>query len=159
MPALVVTLALCTIVAGCVRAEELPRTIRHVLPRFIFACPLLNNVFLASFQNALYWYKKGAEQGHLDSIVNLAFMFELGKGVEKDKERALELFSQAVLLGDVGAQAEIDRLKSSKKQTGREGSQEFESECSSESDSSPHVSLRHKCVLENPEHVASCVTS
>lgn len=47
-----------------------------------------------------YWYKKAAEQGHAQSMSNLAVCYEYGKGVAKDIKQALYWAQKAVDCGD-----------------------------------------------------------
>ena len=64
-----------------------------------------------SFEEARIWYEAAAEQEHVDSLVNLAVMYEVGKGaVGQDVRKALELLRKAVDLGDAAAKGEIDRI-------------------------------------------------
>jgi len=72
-----------------------------------------------SFVEAREWYEKAVAQRHVDSIVNLAVMFEMGKGVDKDVDKALELLARATELGDAAAQGEIDRILASPRLRGR----------------------------------------
>ena len=44
---------------------------------------------------ALYWYRKGAENGDSDAIVDLGRLYTEGNVVERDVEQAFELFKRA----------------------------------------------------------------
>ncbi len=46
------------------------------------------------------YFIKGAEQGHLDSIFNLAQMYKDGHLVQKNLKRALDYFKLAADMGD-----------------------------------------------------------
>jgi len=61
---------------------------------------------------------------HIDSIVNLAVMYETGKGVAVDLGRAVELLSQAADLGDRDARRDAGRLVAALNQEGRQAHEE-----------------------------------
>ena len=44
---------------------------------------------------ARQWFERGAAQGLLGSLTSLAMMYEEGRGVDKDPDRARELYRQA----------------------------------------------------------------
>ena len=46
-------------------------------------------------QEAIKWFEKAAEQGLVGSLTTLAMMYEEGLGVDKDPEKARELYKQA----------------------------------------------------------------
>jgi TPR repeat protein len=48
-----------------------------------------------NYQKAAYWYEKGIERGDSDSMVDYAELLGNGKGVQKDLDRAVELFLAA----------------------------------------------------------------
>ena len=55
-------------------------------------------------EKALEWYEKSVELGNPSSMCNLGYMYENGKGVEKDLSRAFDLYKKSAELGDcVGA--------------------------------------------------------
>jgi len=47
------------------------------------------------FEQALVWFKKAAAQDMLGSMTTIAMMYEEGKGVEKDQEKAQEWYKKA----------------------------------------------------------------
>lgn len=53
------------------------------------------------------WFQKSADQGYLPAIDRLAWMFEIGIGVNKDEKKAVELYAKAAQLGDMGSQAAL----------------------------------------------------
>lgn len=46
-----------------------------------------------------YWYQKACEKGHAEAYNNLASIYEVGQGVEKDYAQAIELYRKAAELG------------------------------------------------------------
>lgn len=52
------------------------------------------------YGKAVEWYKKGAQANSSNSFVNLGYCYEKGLGVEKDFWKAVECYSQAMLLGN-----------------------------------------------------------
>lgn len=48
--------------------------------------------FNEKYQEAVDWYERAAELGSLDAKKTLALMYATGKGVEKDRIRAIELY-------------------------------------------------------------------
>lgn len=57
-------------------------------------------------EKALPWYQKAARQGYSPAIYRLAVIYEFGRGVPIDKQRAFELFKQAYEMGNMKAQRE-----------------------------------------------------
>ena len=55
-------------------------------------------------QQAAYWYRKAAEQGHADAQSNLGGMYYEGKGVAQDYSTAAYWFRKAAEQGNAGAQ-------------------------------------------------------
>lgn len=53
------------------------------------------------------WFRKAAEQGHVDAQAYLGMIYGLGKGVPKDHAEALVWNRKAADQGDVGAQASL----------------------------------------------------
>ncbi len=58
---------------------------------------------------ALYWYRKGAEQGDPHCLLNLAKSYENGLGVEADEEMAQRFFEKAAGAGSAEAQVRTAR--------------------------------------------------
>ncbi|KAJ3037190.1 hypothetical protein HDV00_002001 [Rhizophlyctis rosea] len=52
--------------------------------------------------SAAKWYRRATRQGHAKATHQLALLYEYGKGVEKDHERAVELFTEAERRGYKG---------------------------------------------------------
>lgn len=48
-----------------------------------------------------FWYHKAMENGHPEAHNNLASIYTLGEGVEKDYEKALEFYRKSAELGSV----------------------------------------------------------
>jgi TPR repeat protein len=48
-------------------------------------------------EKALYWHLRMAKGGHAWGLINLAGMYESGKGVKKDKRKAFRLYYQGLL--------------------------------------------------------------
>jgi len=54
------------------------------------------------------WYKKAAEQGHLNAQMGLADMYEKGRGVPKNEEKALFWYSKAAEQGNESAKKRVE---------------------------------------------------
>ena len=61
-----------------------------------------------NYQLAIEWFQKAAKQGDLTAIKNLAFMYERGIGVVKNKTKALNLYQQAI---DKGHKSSVEKVK------------------------------------------------
>jgi len=59
---------------------------------------------------AFGWYKRAAEQGHKDAKLNLAWLYFDGRGVEPNKQRAVELFHELAENNHVTAQYVLGNL-------------------------------------------------
>jgi TPR repeat protein len=57
------------------------------------------------------WYRKAADQSHPLATYELAELYYRGRGVEKDRVRALEFYERAAALDVKAAEARVDRLK------------------------------------------------
>lgn len=57
-----------------------------------------------SVTEAAVWYRRAAEQGHLEAQLALAQLYDQGQGVEKDDRQALHWFVQAARQGEPQAQ-------------------------------------------------------
>jgi TPR repeat protein len=55
-------------------------------------------------EESVRWYRAAAEQGNLDGVAGLAEMYAKGDGVEKDLDKARELYIEA---GEAGHEASI----------------------------------------------------
>jgi TPR repeat protein len=49
---------------------------------------------------AVFWWRKAAEQGDASGLVNLGYSYEKGEGVTIDLAQAIALYRQAAELGD-----------------------------------------------------------
>lgn len=48
-----------------------------------------------------FWYHKAIEGGHAEAYNNLAHIYEIGQGVEKNYDKALEFYKKSAELGSV----------------------------------------------------------
>ncbi|MBF0438649.1 MAG: sel1 repeat family protein [Magnetococcales bacterium] len=55
-------------------------------------------------RQAAYWYRKAADQNHLEAQINLGISYATGHGVPKDDGQALAWYRKAADQGHVGAQ-------------------------------------------------------
>ena len=60
------------------------------------------------------WYRRSADRGHPRAQYNLGRCYETGRGVEKDPERALELYRAAASQDYREAVEAVKRLQSAK---------------------------------------------
>jgi TPR repeat protein len=51
------------------------------------------------YEEALPWYEKASAQGHALATNNLAYLYDLGLGVQQDRRKGFELYSRAADLG------------------------------------------------------------
>lgn len=65
---------------------------------------------LMDMKKAIKWYEKAAQQQHSDAIYELAVIYQLGNGVEKDPVKAVQLFKIAAELNHSGAQFGLGTL-------------------------------------------------
>lgn len=63
-----------------------------------------------SYQKALEYYQKASDLGNSSAMINLAFLYKEGKGVEKSDEKAIEYSQKAANLGNTDAQKLLKRL-------------------------------------------------
>lgn len=56
---------------------------------------------------AIKWFERAADSHHIDSIYNLAFLYEQGYGVVQNIKKALHYYKKASLLGDYQAKLNI----------------------------------------------------
>jgi localization factor PodJL len=64
-----------------------------------------------NFQQAVTWFRQGAEYGLPDSQYNLAILLERGMGVEKNLAEAAKWYAIASAQGDSGASERLEALK------------------------------------------------
>ena len=62
------------------------------------------------YQKAIYWYRKAADQGHLDGQKNVGWMYHQGLGVPKDMAQAAHWYEKAATQGDANAQNNLGSL-------------------------------------------------
>ncbi len=95
---------------GCksaeIRLEELKPEVQY---RRGVAC-MEGKTCPRDFALAREWFEKAATQGHVDSTVRLAKLFEKGLGCAIDIDKALELYNRAAKDGCPRAMAELGRL-------------------------------------------------
>lgn len=51
------------------------------------------------YSEALGWYERASAQGHALATNNLAYLYDLGRGVKQDRRKGFELYSRAADLG------------------------------------------------------------
>ena len=56
------------------------------------------------FQQAVYWYRKAAEQGYAPAQNNLGYAYQHGEGVSKDLQQAVYWYRKAAEQGNVSSQ-------------------------------------------------------
>src|SRR5262249_137907 len=56
---------------------------------------------------ALGWFRKGAEQGDVDSLRNVADSYQLGHGVARDQGEAMRWYEKAAEAGDAKSQYNV----------------------------------------------------
>ena len=56
------------------------------------------------YKQAVYWYKKSANQGYADAQLNLGGMYEMGQGLPQDYKQAFYWYKKAANQGDASAQ-------------------------------------------------------
>ena len=60
---------------------------------------------------AVWWYRRSAEQGHAIGQTHLGWMYEQGRGVRRDRVEAARWYRLAVDQGDADAQRRLDGLR------------------------------------------------
>ncbi len=58
-----------------------------------------------------YWYSKAASNGHAEAHNNLAHLYELGEGCEKNISKALVLYEKSAQLGSPNGKKNLQLLK------------------------------------------------
>ena len=61
---------------------------------------------------ALEWYQYAAEAGDYEAVITLGDMYAQGIGVTQNKDKARELYTQAIQLGATWAQYSLNELDS-----------------------------------------------
>ncbi len=62
------------------------------------------------YEEALRWLNRASSGGDVDAKVYLAYLYEVGKGVDKDRNKAAQLYSEAANRSHPFAIASIDRI-------------------------------------------------
>src|SRR5260370_12745515 len=61
---------------------------------------------------AVSWYRRAAEAGNANAMVNLGFMYETNRGgLPKDEAQAVSWYRKATQLGNTDAQQALERLR------------------------------------------------
>jgi hypothetical protein len=60
-----------------------------------------------NYTQAVYWYKKAAEQGDTEAQLNLAVMYKYGTGVNEDSSQAVFWYKKAAEQGNTKAQLNL----------------------------------------------------
>ena len=63
-----------------------------------------------SYEEAIKWYRKAAEQGSSAAQRNLAYCYEKGKGIAKNIDEAVAWYRKAANQGDNSAMESLERL-------------------------------------------------
>lgn len=71
----------------------------------IYECPSVQNVY----DEAMKWYKKGAEQGYADAKDKLGWFYEVGWGIPQDYDKAVEWYREAAQDGSIIGQYDLGR--------------------------------------------------
>lgn len=61
------------------------------------------------YTEAVYWYRKAAEKGHIEAMYSLGNCYYHGKGVTRNYNKAKDLYERAAELGHMGAQFNLGR--------------------------------------------------
>ena len=64
-----------------------------------YVTSIINKTVEKDFKEASKWFKKAAEQGEVNSQVNLGVCYFYGQGVEKDLEESFKWFKEAAKQG------------------------------------------------------------
>jgi TPR repeat protein len=65
------------------------------------------------YQQAMFWYQKGAEGGDPQSVNNIGALYEGGHGVRANRNTAIEWYRKAAALGNDKAKENLKRLGAS----------------------------------------------
>ena len=63
-----------------------------------------------SWEQAAHFYKMAVEHGNVGSMNSLAFIYMTAQGVERDVEKAKELWMKAAAIGDIAAIINLKKL-------------------------------------------------
>lgn len=56
-----------------------------------------------NYERAVYWFRRAADQGHIDAQVKIGFMYSKGLGVEQDYVQAVDWFMRAASRNNMNA--------------------------------------------------------
>lgn len=59
---------------------------------------------LGNYLDAAYWYSKAGEQGHIQAMKNIGWMYDWGEGIKQDAAKAFGWYYKAAERGDAYAQ-------------------------------------------------------
>ena len=76
------------------------------------------------FEEAASWYRKAAENGHVEAMYALAEMYEEGRGVEQDIDEAVKWYREASEKGHLTAKTMLERLTGVEEEEAQEISSE-----------------------------------
>ncbi|MBR0097490.1 MAG: sel1 repeat family protein [Synergistaceae bacterium] len=62
------------------------------------------------YQQAVYWYRKAAEQGHAWAQNNLGAMYANGNGIKRDFNQAIYWWQKSAAQGNTSARANLATL-------------------------------------------------
>ena len=62
------------------------------------------------YEEALYWYEKSAAQSNELGINNLAYLYDLGLGVNQDRQKARDLYLKSANLGEPQAMHNLGQM-------------------------------------------------
>ncbi|MBQ7593503.1 MAG: sel1 repeat family protein, partial [Synergistaceae bacterium] len=62
------------------------------------------------FEEAASWYRRAAENGHVEAMYALAEMYEEGRGVERDIDEAVKWYREASERGHLTAKTMLDKI-------------------------------------------------
>lgn len=97
--------------------DDLPRLIRNAEAGNVMAQTTLGlayrdgPIYWRSNPKAVHWYQAAADQGFAIAQDELGQMYYLGRGVDKDVGRSIELFKQAAAAGYVSAKLNLMQAK------------------------------------------------
>lgn len=63
-----------------------------------------------SYEQAMEWFYRAANQFHVDALYNIAYCYENALGVEKNPQQAIRYYKQAALLEDVASMLKLAEL-------------------------------------------------
>ncbi|KAL0213987.1 hypothetical protein P9112_006171 [Eukaryota sp. TZLM1-RC] len=61
------------------------------------------------YQEAVFWWRRGADAGNGYAMFNLGYYYKAGKGVDQDHQQAFSWFKKAADAGNAYAMVEVGR--------------------------------------------------